>query len=58
MLVLMFRLLIVATFIVIVYSIIRYTVHPERKLAKAHENKQFYLLDDEKKCSEKFPTYV
>lgn len=54
MLVLIFRLLIVATFVVIVYSIIKYTLHPERKLSKAHENKQFYFLDDEKNVRKNF----
>ncbi|AST97043.1 sigma-w pathway protein ysdB [Shouchella clausii] len=46
MLVLIFRLLIVATIVVISYSLIKYTLQPERKLKKAQNAHQFYFLDD------------
>ncbi|WP_353625662.1 sigma-w pathway protein ysdB [Bacillus sp. JCM 19041] len=51
---LMFRLLIIAAFIVIVYSLIKYTLHPERKIQNAQKNGQFFFWDDEKNVRKNF----
>ncbi|SDC25903.1 sigma-w pathway protein ysdB [Shouchella lonarensis] len=54
MLVYIFRLLLIAIAVIFVYSIVTYFMHPNRKLQKAHETKQFYFLDDEKNVRKNF----
>ncbi|MGM0903422.1 MAG: sigma-w pathway protein ysdB [Bacillota bacterium] len=41
-----FRLLLFAAIIFLLYSTVRYLVHPKRKLELAHEQKRFYFHDD------------
>ena len=43
---LFFRIFIIVSIILIIYSGIRYLLHPKRKLELAHEQKRFYFLDD------------
>ncbi|WAA11640.1 sigma-w pathway protein ysdB [Fervidibacillus halotolerans] len=43
---LLFRIIIFAFIIFLLYTGIRYLLHPKRKLEIAHEQKKFYFLDD------------
>ncbi|PLS16942.1 sigma-w pathway protein ysdB [Bacillus sp. M6-12] len=43
---LLIRLLLFALIIFIIYSAIKYVINPKRKLELAHEQQQFYFLDD------------
>ena len=40
------RIAIFAVIIFLIYSAIRYLLHPKRKLELAHEQKRFYFLDE------------
>lgn len=40
------RLLLFALILFIIYSVIKYLLNPKRKLELAHEQKNFYYLDD------------
>src|SRR5690606_41891769 len=40
------RIAIFAAIIFLIYSAIRYLLHPKRKLELAHEQKKFYFLDE------------
>lgn len=40
------RLIILLLIILLIYSGIRYLLHPKRKLELAHDQKRFYFLDD------------
>lgn len=42
----LFRLLIIALIIFLIYTTIKYLMSPKRKLELAHEQKRFFLLDD------------
>jgi hypothetical protein len=46
MLVILLRLLLLATIVFVLYSLVRYVVNPKRKLELALEQKQFFLLDE------------
>jgi prepilin signal peptidase PulO-like enzyme (type II secretory pathway) len=46
MIVLFLRILLIALIIFLVYSGFKYLFNPKRKLELAHEQKQFYFLDD------------
>jgi cbb3-type cytochrome oxidase subunit 3 len=46
MIVLLLRLLLIALILFLVYAGFKYLFNPKRKLELAHENKQFYILDD------------
>lgn len=54
MMVILFRLLLLIALLVVAYSIIRYFFHPLRKLEKAHQNRQFFFLDDERDVRKNF----
>ena len=41
------RIFIIGLIALLIYSGIRYLLHPKRKLELAHEQKKFYFLDDE-----------
>ena len=43
---LLIRLLALVLLVLLIYSGIRYLLHPKRKLELAHEKKRFYFLDD------------
>ncbi|WP_026906412.1 sigma-w pathway protein [Paucisalibacillus globulus] len=47
MIVIMFRVLIVAAVILLTYSIIQYFRNPQRLLENAKETKEFYYLDEQ-----------
>ncbi|GGA86459.1 sigma-w pathway protein ysdB [Ornithinibacillus halotolerans] len=47
MIVIMFRVLIIAAIILLVYSIIQYFRNPQRQLENAKGTKEFYLLDEQ-----------
>jgi hypothetical protein len=46
MIVLLLRLLLIVLIIFLIYSGFKYLFNPKRKLELAHEQKQFYFLDD------------
>ncbi|MBD1380069.1 sigma-w pathway protein ysdB [Metabacillus arenae] len=52
--VLLLRLLIVALFIFLVYSLVKYLLNPKRKLELACEQKNYYLLDDKENVRKNF----
>ncbi|MFB4210709.1 sigma-w pathway protein ysdB [Shouchella sp. JSM 1781072] len=54
MLVILFQILMITAIIVIAYSLIKYTLKPERKLSKAQEKREFYFLDDEDNVRKNF----
>ena len=43
---LIIRIVVIALIVLLIYSGIRYILHPKRKLELAHEQKRFYFLDD------------
>lgn len=43
---LIIRFILFLAIVLLIYSGIRYLLHPKRKLELAHEKKQFYFLDD------------
>jgi cbb3-type cytochrome oxidase subunit 3 len=47
MIVLLLRILLIALIIFLVYSGFKYLFNPKRKLELAHEQKQYYFLDDQ-----------
>ncbi|ENH97049.1 hypothetical protein J416_07632 [Gracilibacillus halophilus YIM-C55.5] len=46
MIILLFRLLLFAAIIILLYSAYKYLMNPKRKLEVAQEKKAFYFLDD------------
>lgn len=44
--VILYRFLFIALIVFLIYSAVRYLLHPKRKLELAHEQKKFYFLDD------------
>lgn len=50
----LFRLIILALIILLVYKTIQYILNPKRKLELAHEQKQFYLWDDRENVRKNF----
>ncbi|MFC0270248.1 sigma-w pathway protein ysdB [Metabacillus herbersteinensis] len=46
MIVLLLRVLLIAVIVFLMYTAFKYLFNPRRKLERAHEQKQFYLLDD------------
>ncbi|KGP71374.1 hypothetical protein [Pontibacillus yanchengensis] len=46
MIIILFRLLIFAAIIVLIYTAYKYLMNPKRKLELAQEKKQFYFYDD------------
>ncbi|WP_017756068.1 hypothetical protein [Calidifontibacillus oryziterrae] len=46
MFVILFRLVIFALIFFLIYATIKYITNPKRKLAVAHEKKDFYMWDD------------
>lgn len=49
-----FRLLLFASIIFILYTTVKYLVSPKRKLELAHEKRQFYFLDDQENVRKNF----
>jgi len=49
-----FRLLLFAAIIFLLYSTVRYLVNPKRKLELAHEQKRFYFHDDTENVRKNF----
>ncbi|MBK5442886.1 MULTISPECIES: sigma-w pathway protein ysdB [unclassified Peribacillus] len=52
--VLILRFLILALIIFLIYTAIKYLFNPKRKLELAHEQKNFFLLDDTKNIHKNF----
>lgn len=46
MIIILFRLVILAAMVLIAYSVIRFFIDPKRKLEKAYDHKDYYFLDD------------
>lgn len=46
MIIILFRLIILAAMVLIAYSVIRFLADPKRKLEKAYDHKSYYFLDD------------
>lgn len=49
-----FRLILFASIIFLIYRTVKYLLHPKRKLELAHEHKRFYLLDDQENVRKNF----
>ncbi|WP_070121831.1 sigma-w pathway protein ysdB [Bacillus marinisedimentorum] len=47
MIIILFRLFILAAVILLIYSAFKYVLNPMRKLELAYEQKKFFLLDDQ-----------
>ncbi len=47
MIIILFRLFILAAVILLIYSAFKYVLNPMRKLELAHDQKKFYLLDEQ-----------
>ncbi|MDQ0224649.1 sigma-w pathway protein ysdB [Metabacillus niabensis] len=54
MIVLLIRLLFISLIIFLIYSGFKYLVNPKRKLELAHEQKQYYFLDDKNNVRKNF----
>lgn len=54
MFVILIRIMIIALFFFLIYSLFKYLFNPKRKLELAHEQKQFYLLDDKENVRKNF----
>lgn len=54
MIVLLLRLLLIALILFLFYSGFKYLFNPKRKLELAHEQKQFYFLDDKENVRKNF----
>ncbi|WP_110114860.1 sigma-w pathway protein ysdB [Bacillus sp. CGMCC 1.16541] len=52
--VLLVRVLIVILFVYLLYRSIQYFLNPKRRLELAHEQKQFYMLDEKKNTRKNF----
>jgi cbb3-type cytochrome oxidase subunit 3 len=50
----LFRLLLFALILFLIYSTIKYILNPKRKLELAHEQKKYYLLDDQSNVRKNF----
>ncbi|WP_121611478.1 sigma-w pathway protein ysdB [Mesobacillus foraminis] len=48
------RLILFASIIFLLYRTVRYLIHPKRKLELAHEQKRFFLLDDQENVRKNF----
>ncbi|MBT2754501.1 sigma-w pathway protein ysdB [Mesobacillus foraminis] len=48
------RLILFASIIFLLYRTVRYLLHPKRKLELAHEQKRFFLLDDQENVRKNF----
>ncbi len=48
------RLILFASIIFLLYRTVRYLLHPKRKLELAHEQKRFFLLDDQDNVRKNF----
>jgi len=49
-----FRLLLIVAIIFLFYSVVKYLIHPKRKLELAQEQKRFYFLDDQENVRKNF----
>jgi hypothetical protein len=54
MIVLLLRLLLIALILFLIYAALKYLFNPKRKLELAHENNQFYILDDPENVRKNF----
>ncbi|WP_306983854.1 sigma-w pathway protein ysdB [Alkalicoccobacillus murimartini] len=54
MMVILFRLMLLIALLIVAFSIIKYFFHPLRKLEKAHGQRQFFFLDDQKDVRKNF----
>jgi cbb3-type cytochrome oxidase subunit 3 len=54
MIVFVLRLLLIALILFLIYSGFKYLFNPKRKLELAHEQKQFYFLDDKENVRKNF----
>lgn len=45
MVAILFRFIILSAIIVLIYSVVKYFMHPSRQLEQAEKNRQFYVLD-------------
>jgi hypothetical protein len=54
MIVLLLRLLLIALILFLVYTGFKYLFNPKRKLELAHDQKQFYVLDDKENVRKNF----
>ncbi|WP_078379459.1 sigma-w pathway protein ysdB [Sutcliffiella halmapala] len=54
MFIILIRLAMIALVIFIIYSIFKYLLNPKRKLELAHEQKNFYLLDQKNNVRRNF----
>lgn len=52
--VILFRLLILALMIILIVKTVKYIINPKRKLELAHEQKQFYFLDNRENVRKNF----
>lgn len=50
----LFRLLLLALIIFLIYTAIKYLLNPKRKLELAHEQKRYYFFDDENNVHKNF----
>lgn len=48
------RMLLIALILFLIYSAFKFVLNPKRKLELAHEQKQFFLLDDMKNVRKNF----
>ncbi|QFT90131.1 Sigma-w pathway protein YsdB [Bacillus sp. THAF10] len=54
MLMILIRLALLALFIFIVYTIVKFLLNPKRKLELAHEKKNFFMLDQKNNVRKNF----
>ncbi|MEC2077638.1 sigma-w pathway protein ysdB [Metabacillus fastidiosus] len=54
MIVVFIRIVLIALFFFLIYSLFKYLFNPKRKLELAHEQKEFYLLDDKENVRKNF----
>ncbi len=52
--IILFRILLLAAFVIILYTAYKFYTNPRRKLDLAHENKEFYFLDDQENTKHNF----
>nr|WP_179134126.1 sigma-w pathway protein ysdB [Halobacillus massiliensis] len=48
------RILLIAATVLIIYTVIQFMMNPRRKLDKAHDQREYYLLDDTENIKQNF----
>ncbi|WP_082233636.1 sigma-w pathway protein ysdB [Halobacillus massiliensis] len=54
LMIVLLRILLIAATVLIIYTVIQFMMNPRRKLDKAHDQREYYLLDDTENIKQNF----